>query len=92
MIINIILLIIMVTTTTTTNNKHLFIIVYVYNFIYLFYLFIIYPYTIIRDVRPSTCSMRNAFVHLRYRSKVFLSTIPYPHLKVKVTDLEVYSF
>ena len=89
-IIMILLLLIMVTTTTTNNNnKHLFIILYVYNFIYLF---IIYPYTIIRDVRPSTCNIRNAFVHLRYGSKVFLSTIPYPHLKVKVTDLEVYSY
>ena len=38
------------------------------------------------------CDVRNAFVHLRYWSDVFLSTTPYPHLKVKIIGLEICSF
>ena len=52
------------------HNKHLFIYLLIYNILYL--------YTIIRAVRPSTCNVRNAFDHLRYVSKVFFSTIPIP--------------
>ena len=71
---------------TNNNNKHLFIFLFIYLLIYN----ILYPYTIIRAVRPSMFDVRNAFVHLRYGSDVFLSTTPYPHLKVKIIGLEIY--
>ena len=82
-----ILKLIIIMVTNNNNNKHLFIILFIYLLIYN----IFYPYTIIRAVRPSTCNVRNVFVHLSYGSKVFLSTIPYTYLKVNVTDFEVYN-